>query len=301
MLPLVVKEQLHLGAGTYGILLGLMGVGGVTAGMVLPQIRARLSRGNTVFVSSVTACCGMAILAMSRHWLPAALGMLLFGIGWVTASAVTQGVAQLAAPPWVRSRALAIFQLAFNGALIAGTFFWGWLGTRLGLTPALLAAATTGLVLALAARAFSLDGEQPHTQSSTDAEPTPPEAVAPELIQVVHKARNRVLESQHYRIDPADQPSFLSVMAEVRDVRGRAGAIGWQLYEDVAHADGWLEVWTVENWTDHLREAARLSAADRAVLARALALHQGPRLPPSRYLAIPPSRLPTPPNPAASR
>ncbi|MBN8889490.1 MAG: MFS transporter, partial [Rhodospirillales bacterium] len=67
MLPLVVKEQLHLGAGTYGILLGLMGVGGVTAGMVLPQILARLSRGNTVFVSSVTACCGMAILAMSRH------------------------------------------------------------------------------------------------------------------------------------------------------------------------------------------------------------------------------------------
>lgn len=297
MLPLVVKQQLHLGAGTYGLLLGLMGVGGVTAGMLLPQIRARLSRGNTVFVSSLTACCGMAILGMSRHWLPAALGMLLFGTGWVTASAVTQGVAQLAAPAWVRSRALAIFQLAFNGALVAGTFFWGWIGTRAGLTPALLGAAGTGVVLAVVARVFDLDGEATVARASSDVEPPTPEAVAPELQQIVHKARHRVLESQVYRIAPSDQVVFLSIMAEVRDVRGRAGAISWQLYEDVSHADGWLEVWNVENWTDHLREAARLSGADRAVLARALAMHQGAPLPTSRYLAIPPHRLATPARP----
>jgi MFS family permease len=292
MLPLVVREQLKLGAGTYGMLLGLMGVGGVTAGMMLPQVRARLSRGNTVFVSSISACCGMALLGLSRHWLPAALGMVLFGTGWVTASAVTQGVAQLAAPAWVRSRALAIFQLAFNGALVTGTFFWGWLGTRAGLSSALLAAAGTGIVLAIVARVFNLDAEPAPAPGAADTEPLAPEAVAPELTHIINKARNRVLETQRYRIVPADQERFLSLMAEVRDVRGRAGAIGWQLYEDVAHADGWLEIWTVENWTDHLRETVRLSGADRAVLARALALHQGDKLPTSRYLAIPPHRLP---------
>lgn len=294
MLPLVVKQQLQLGAGTYGMLLGLMGVGGVSAGMLLPQVRARLSRGNTVFASSLAAFLGMAVLALSRHWLPAAFGMLLFGTGWVTASAVTQGVAQLAAPPWVRSRALAIFQLAFNGALVAGTFFWGWLGTRLGLPTALLAAAGSGVVLAILARVFSIDADAAPAAAPADTEPPPHEAVAPELHQVVRKARHRVLETQSYRIAPADQDAFLAIMAEVRDVRGRAGAIRWQLYEDVAHADGWLEVWTVENWTDHLRELARMNGADRAVLARALALHQGTRSPTSRYLAIPPHRLPTP-------
>ena len=271
-------------------MLGLMGVGGVSAGMLLPQIRSRLSRGNTVYVTSTLSCLGIGLLAMSTHWLPAALAMVLFGIGWVASSAVTQGAAQMAAPPWVRSRALAIFQLAFNGALGAGTVFWGWLGTQAGLQVSLLAASGSGLLLAVLARRFDIDLAEP-TAGANPADPLEPEEVAPELRQVVREARNRVLESQHYRIDPADQEAFLSVMAEVRDVRGRCGAASWQLYEDVAHAEGWLEVWTVENWTDHLREAMRMSGADRAVLARAMAFHRGDPVAPMRYLAVPPHRL----------
>ena len=42
VLPLVVREQLHLGAAIYGTLLGLMGIGGVTAGLLLPQLRSLL-------------------------------------------------------------------------------------------------------------------------------------------------------------------------------------------------------------------------------------------------------------------
>lgn len=288
MLPLVVKEQLGLGAGTFGLLLGLMGSGGVTAGLLLPQIRARFSRGATVLAASLCACAGMALLAVATHWLPAAVAMLLFGIGWVASSAVTQGAAQLAAPAWVRSRALAIYQLGFNFALGGGTFFWGWLGTTAGLQVALLGAAGCGVVLALLTRSFDIDRE-PATSATSPAPAAPlPEAVDPLLVNVVDRARNRVLETQRYRIDAADREAFLVVMAEMRDVRGRAGAVDWQLYEDIAHADGWMEVWTVENWTDHLREAARMGEADRAVLARALALSRGAAPPPSRFLEVVP-------------
>jgi MFS family permease len=294
MLPLVVKQQLGLGAGTYGLLLGLMGLGGVTSGMVLPQIRARLSRGNTVFAAAISACLGMAILALSRHWAPAALGMMLFGFGWVAASAVTQGAAQLAAPAWVRSRALAIFQLAFNLALAAGTFFWGYIGTQFSLTHALLGAAAAGLVLAVAARAFDIDIE-PATASSTDVRlPLLPEAIDPELLAVVRQTRSRVMEYQSYRVGVARKEAFLSAMAEVREVRGRAGAAEWQLYEDVSHAEGWLEIWTMETWNDHLRESGRMDEQDRAALARALTFHEGDPQPPCRYIAVPPHRLGVP-------
>jgi MFS family permease len=294
MLPLVVREQLHLGAGIYGMLLGLMGVGGVTAGMMLPRVRSRLNRDDTVFCASLLSFAGVAILAVSRHWLPAAFGMALFGIGWVTASSVAQGAAQMAAPPWVRSRSLAIYQLAFNGALVIGTFFWGWLGTRVGLTSALLAAAVTGIVFAGAARRYDLDqGDTATTTAQTQLAPLAPEAVAPELAAELAGARGRVLEMQTYRIDPAQKEAFLSVMADVRDVRGRAGAVIWQLYEDVAHADGWIEVWSMENWTDHLREAGRMSEADHACLARGLAFICGEVAPPSRYIAVPPHRIAT--------
>jgi hypothetical protein len=63
----------------------------------------------------------------------------------------------------------------------------------------------------------------------------------------------------------------------------------WQLYEDVAHPEGWMEVWSMESWTDHLREVSRLSDEDRAALARAGAFRcggDGPR--PARYIAVDP-------------
>jgi len=296
MLPLVVRELLHLDAGVYGLLLGLMGTGGVTAGLLLPQIRRHLNRGNTVLVATAFSAAGMALLALSRHWLGDALAMLVFGIGWVSASSVAQGAAQLAAPPWVRSRALAIYQLASNGGLVVGTFVWGWLGTRIGLSATLLAASGSAIVLGLLVRGFDIDETEPAAAPAAAAPGVPaPEAVAPELRLVLDAARGRVLETQHYRIDPTQQNAFLSVMAEVRDVRSRAGALGWQLYEDIAHADTWLEVWSVENWTGHLRESARTSEADRKVFARALAFHQDPPPAPARFIAVAPHRLPAVP------
>jgi MFS family permease len=287
LLPLVVKQQLGLGPGFFGTLLGLMGAGGVAAGMLLPQLRARLSRGDSVFAASLSAAIGMALLATASHWAQAAVAMVLFGIGWVAAASVAGGAAQLAAPAWVRSRALAIYQLGFNFAIGLGTLFWGWLGTRFGLQATMLAAAGTGLLLAVLARRFDIDREPAAAPPDQAALPAP-EAVDPDLVAVVPSARGHVMESQRYRIDAAQREAFLAVMAELRDVRGRAGAIAWQLYEDVAHADEWLEVWEVENWSDHLREASRMGEPDRAALARAMALHRGAPLPPSRFLAIAP-------------
>jgi hypothetical protein len=166
----------------------------------------------------------------------------------------------------------------------------------------LLAAAGTALALSVIAHNFNIDAE-PAAALARAPEPAAPEAVAPELVSVVSGARGRVRESQQYHIDPAQQEEFLSVMAEVRNVRGRCGAVSWQLFEDVAHPGGWLEVWSVENWIDHLREASRLSGADRNMLARALAFHQGDPVPPSRHLAVLPHRLtaakPGAPRPAA--
>jgi hypothetical protein len=76
-------------------------------------------------------------------------------------------------------------------------------------------------------------------------------------------------------------------MREVRHIRGRAGALFWQVYEDVAHPEGWLEVWSMENWTDHLREVTRLSDDDRQLLAQ-LTVFQVATERPQRYLAVDP-------------
>jgi quinol monooxygenase YgiN len=97
------------------------------------------------------------------------------------------------------------------------------------------------------------------------------------------------LELVRYRVNPAERDAFLTVMAEVRRVRLRSGALAWRLYEDVAHPERFAEIWVVESWTEHLRETSRLDESDRATLARAVALHHGAEAPEAaRYLNVVP-------------
>ena len=193
LLPLVVREQLHLGAAMYGVILGLMGVGGVSSGMLLPRLRGHFSQSAIVLGASMCSCAGVAVLGLSRHWLPASAGMLLFGLGWVAAYSTLQAAAQLSAPPWVRARSLAIYQLAQNGALTLGSFGWGWLGDMLGLSTSLVLAAVVGAGLAIAVRGFWLD----HLALTVprDAVTSPePEAPATELLHILSNAHGRVME-----------------------------------------------------------------------------------------------------------
>jgi MFS family permease len=287
LLPLLVHQQLGLGAGMYGVILGMMGAGGVTSGMLLPLVRSRISRSATVVACTLSSCAGVALVGLAHHWGLAALGMFLFGIGWTSAYATIQAAAQLACPPWVRARALAIYQLAQNGALTMGAFARGWLGAEIGLSDTLLSAAALGVVLAIAVSRFGIDQSLPDVARSATPASRVPERPAPELAPMLRQTRGRVMETMRYRVPAGRRAEFLAMMGEVRMVRGRAGAVNWQLYEDVAHPDGWLETWSMESWTDHLREASRLSDEDRDTLLKAGAFHDPERLP-ERYIAIDP-------------
>jgi quinol monooxygenase YgiN len=114
-----------------------------------------------------------------------------------------------------------------------------------------------------------------------------PEAPAREFVPLLRSARGRIMEMAYYRVEPSQRVEFLKLMAELHQVRGRAGAVFWQVYEDVAHPEGWVEVWSMESWTEHLREAIRLSEDDKRLLA-GVAVFQHEALRPSRYLAVDP-------------
>lgn len=291
LLPLYVKRDLGLGPGMYGLILGMMGVGGVTSGLLLPTFRRFLDRGQIVMLCTVLSCAGMAVVAFSRNWALAAAGMLIFGLGWTSAFATIQAAAQLVCPPWVRGRALAIYQLAQNGALTVGSFAWGWYGAKVGLPETFLTASIVGVALMVVARFFSIEAVARPSAVQPEAEiPAAPlpEAPAPEFVPLLRAARGRVMEVAHYRVSAEHRPAFLRLMHEVHHVRGRAGALEWQVYEDIAHPEGWVEVWTMESWTDHLRESNRLTEDDRRLLAE-LAVFQHAAERPTRYLAVDPA------------
>jgi MFS family permease len=287
LLPLYVRHDLGLGPGMYGLILGMMGVGGVTSGMLLPVVRAKLSRGATVVGCTLLSCAGMAVVASFEHWLPAALGMLLFGLGWTSAFATIQAAAQLVCPPWVRARALSLYQLAQNGALTLGSIGWGVLGGEIGIARTFMASAVVGLILMLIARYFSIEAIVRAASSPAEQAALLPESPAPEFVPLLRSARGRIMEMAYYRVDAVRRVEFLTLMNELHHVRGRAGAVFWQVYEDVAHPEGWVEVWSMESWTEHLRESIRLSEDDKRLLA-AVNVFQHEAHRPSRYLAVDP-------------
>lgn len=287
LLPLFVRRDMGLGPGMYGVILGMMGIGGVTSGMLLPMVRGKLSRGATVMACTSLSLTGMGIVGLSNNWMMAACGMFLFGLGWTSAYATIQAAAQLVCPPWVRARALSIYQLAQNGALTVGSFGWGWLGGYVGIQHTFLAATVVGAGLMLLARLFSIEAIARAPVTPTEQPVPAPETPAPELMPILRATRGRVMEIAYYRVETGQRREFLKLMNELHHVRGRAGAVSWQLYEDVAHPEGWVEVWSMESWTDHLREAIRLSEDDRRLLA-AVSVFQHDAHRPSRYLAVDP-------------
>lgn len=287
LLPLLVREQLRLGPEWYGILLAAMGVGAVSGGFLLPALRSRMERGAMVTWACIAAGAALALLGVAPHAALALLAMLCFGFAWIAGASTLQASAQLGAPAWVRARALGIYQLATFGALALGTALGGWAGEVFGLPAALGAFGLACGVGAVATRHLSIEPPGSAT-SPVPAAPMPkPEPAAAALAPMLAGESGRVLEVVRYSIDPADRARFLAAMAECRGVRLRAGARAWQLYEDVAHPERWVELWLVESWADHLREAGRLTELDRAALARASALHRGEGAPEAaRYLNV---------------
>jgi MFS family permease len=292
LLPLLVRAQLRLGPEWFGIMLAAMGVGAVTAGLLLPMLRGRLDRGGTVTVASIVGGISLIVLGQATHWAVALLAMLVYGMTWLAGASSLQASAQIAVPAWVRARAIGIYQLATFGALTAGALFGGWAGEALGLPWALGTAGGIGVLAALAVRHLRIEPAAAPADITPAAAPAPlpmPEPADAALLATLAGTTGQVLEVVRYQVAPADRAAFLAAMAECRKVRLRTGALGWRLFEDIAHPERWVELWAVENWTDHLREAGRLTEADQASLARAAALHRGEGAPEAaRYLDVMP-------------
>ena len=268
LLPVLVRYRLGLGPGAFGLMLGAMGAGAVAAGFFLPALRSRLSRSGIVVLCSSGVGVSMVLLGLSTHWAPAGLAMLCYGACWLGMTSTLSASAQLGARPWVRARAIGLFQVATFGAMVLGSALGGVGGEAFGVPHTLVAFGLASILLAFATRHLPMEGSSPAPLAPLRAEPVP-DAPAPELLASLRSDDARLLETVRYAVPAPSRSAFLAAMAEVRGVRLRSGAVVWRLYEDVAHPERYIELWAVRSWTDHLREQARMSEADHAILAAA--------------------------------
>jgi MFS family permease len=287
LLPLLVRFQLGLGPEAFGLMLGIMGVGAVAASFALPALRNVMSRSTSVVVFSAAIGLSVILLGLSHHWAPAGIAMLLYGASWLGMTSTLGAASQLAARPWVRARAIGLFQMATFGAMALGSTLGGIGGATIGVSYTLMAFGVASIVFAFVVRHLPIEAA-PNAPTPADLVEPVPEAPDPELLPALRNHEAKLLETVRYAVPAASRPGFLRAMAEVRGVRLRAGASFWRLYEDVAHPERYVELWGVRSWTDHLREQSRLSEHDHAVLASAAAFQQkGSRAEAERFVQIP--------------
>jgi MFS family permease len=269
LLPLIAKVELGGGPGTYGILLGAVGVGAIAAALVLPSVRRRVSRETQVFAATLLYGATMLALAWIRNEAALVAVMLISGAAWITVLSALQVSAQTSVPAWVRARALSVYIMVFSGGMFVGSAFWGWIATQFGVPQALTAAAACAALAGLATARIDLKGKDPKDLVPSAHWPQP--VVAEDLEQ----DRGPVMVTVEYRVDLDRRIAFLNAMRALGQIRRRDGAIFWDIFEDAAQPGRYLEVFFTESWLEHLREHERVSYDDRRVQEQIRAFHTG--------------------------
>ncbi len=132
LLPSFAKHELGTDARGYGVVVGGLGAGAVLAAFVLKRLRA------TVHARTLVACAmatyGVCLLAFSRTHSLAVAALLLVpaGVGWLSSFTTMNALVQLNAGAWVKSRVLALYQVAFLGAWSIGATVAGSIATSAG-------------------------------------------------------------------------------------------------------------------------------------------------------------------------
>ncbi len=273
LLPLVTRDRLEGGATTFGVTLGIFGLGAIGGALVSAQIRRAASIETIVTGGFLGFAAGTAVVGTATSLPMAIPGLLISGASWVLSLSNFNVSTQLATPRWVVGRALAIYQTMAFGGMAIGSWVWGWVSEAASIQVAMYSAACVLLVGALAGRIWPMP-------NLNDVNLDPANRFhAPDLRLDLRARSGPIMVMIDWDIPPAHTNAFLALMAERRQIRRRDGARQWALLRDLESPDIWVESYHVATWVDYLRHHQRRTATDATNTDRLLELHRGPDRP----------------------
>jgi MFS family permease len=272
LLPVLARDDLRLGSGGYGLLLGVVGAGAVAGAVLLARVRA--SRTGDALMLGATAgfAVACALCALVPETWAVALALFVAGAAWITATSTLNGTAIEILPAWVRARGVSLYTLVFQGGQALSAIALGVVAQAAGARAA-LGAVAAGLVAGLAGqRRWPLPAA---TEFDVTGQPWP---VEPALSIDPHPGAGPILVTVEYRVLPPNGDAFRARMRDVGRDRRRTGAERWGLFQDGADPVCFVETFLVATWEEHLRQhGERSTAADRAHEAAVEGLAEGPR------------------------
>jgi MFS family permease len=269
MMPLVARQQLGLGAFSYGVLLGGLGAGAILGAVVLPAMGRKVPINALIVGGTIIFAAATFVLATVHVFALLCVVMLFAGIAWMALMSSFNVSVQAIVPAWVRARVLAIYLLVFFGGMAMGSALWGAVANRIGISAALLYAAAA-LIVGLAAAYFfplRIVEELDLAPSLHWSEPT--------VVTEPHPQDGPVLVTVDYQIEPERAEEFVEAMREVKRILRRDGAMRWGLFADPARPGHFVETFLVESWAEHMRQHARITNEDRVVQDHVRSFHLG--------------------------
>ena len=141
LLPVIGRFELKLDEFSFGILYGVFGVGAVGAAMAMPLVNRLLGPDRaSIWAMSISA---VATFAAALAMTPVLVGIVVAinGACWITVIANNSTSIQMILPNFMRARGMAVHQMVFFGAMVAGSLMWGKIANVFGVQTALLASA----------------------------------------------------------------------------------------------------------------------------------------------------------------
>jgi predicted MFS family arabinose efflux permease len=156
LMPVVAVHRLGLAPAAFGGILAAVGTGAVAGAQLLPRLRARLGLDALLAGGTAVSAVNLLLLGVLDSVVLVAVSLVVAGAAWIAVLSSLQTAAQLAAPTWVRGRALSVFQLVFSGGMAGGSAVWGLVAQAAGITEALVCAAALLLLTMLAVARWPL-------------------------------------------------------------------------------------------------------------------------------------------------
>jgi len=124
-LPLMASRVFGGGAGTYGLMTSVMGVGAVVGGLV-SAARAKL-RARSLCLAAIGWGIAITVAALAPSLWTELVVLLFVGYGSITFNSYAKTTLQLAARPEMRGRVMALWGLAWQGSTPIGGPLVGWI------------------------------------------------------------------------------------------------------------------------------------------------------------------------------
>src|SRR5438309_11018264 len=270
LLPLLARNEAGSNSILFGVLMGAFGIGGMISGLVIvPRIK-KISIEKRVASATILYAVAMAVLSLQHEIIIVFAGIFAVGTALIIITSSLNFVAYNSVSSWVRTRVVSVHQLVYWGRVATGSMMWGIVAEIWGIPTALLAA-SIGLVIGL------VTSTRYKLKPLTDVDMTPsmhwpmPRA----MIDIDDHEGGSVLVELEFQIDPKHSHEFESAMNKVRSIRLRDGAINWELFHDIENQSRYVEMFTSESWTEHLRQHERITKADLAIEQHAISFHIG--------------------------